>query len=90
MIYASEDPLLIFTIKPTLGANAMRNDCDKSTNPRIAKNFKPIATRHTSAKYALVKIVNEIIAGIHGLTSFSKNLDIPKPNKNNNVSNGTD
>ena len=86
---------MICTIKPTVGANAIRIDWGKITNLRIVKNFKPMdlapshcptgilsmAPRQTSAKYALVKKVNEIIAATQGLTSTSKNLGIPKPNK---------
>ena len=85
---------MICTINPTVGANAIRNDWGNITNLRILKNFKPkelapshcpigilsMAPRQTSAKYALVKIVNEIIAAIQGLTSISKNLGTPKPN----------
>ena len=34
-------PLIIWTIKPTVGAKAIRNDWGNTTNLRILKKFKP-------------------------------------------------
>ena len=104
IIYAREEPLIICTIKPTVGANEIRNDWGKTINLRVEKNFKPndfapshcpigmlsIAPRQTSAEYALVKIVKESIAAIQGLTSISKNLGIPKPNIKKSIRSGAD
>ena len=63
MIYASVDPYMNCTIKPSVGANAMRNGCSNSINLRIAIILKPIFLKNLLLRFPDRNNMKSIVYG---------------------------